>query len=108
YDLNIVARKRTDGGKGSTLTIMPRPDRKSPLVGTFEPFDLDREPLKLTAPEILEFRSGVSIRDIFAARKDNSQDTAPAFPPLPNPATEVARHDATGAVKDMVSDYLDM
>lgn len=38
-------------------------------------FDLDRALIKLTVEEIIDFRRGVTLKDIFAARRDKEGDT---------------------------------
>lgn len=107
YNLTVIARKRSDGGKGSTLAVMASTHMNQPLEGEYVGYDLDNEPLKLSAEEIVEFRGGVSIRDLFAARSNN-RNTTHTKPESTPPVAEVAQTvaaESSQAVQDIVDNY---
>ena len=71
YDLTLVVRPR-DGTIGSNLSIVPQPHLKALLVlpEGEERFDLSKVTIKLQPDEIREFQRGVSLKDIFASRRE--------------------------------------
>ena len=68
YDINLVV-----SGSGRDVSYTPIPDTRSigPASGYEEKdlFDLDRASIKLTPEEMLDLQRGVTLKDIFAARK---------------------------------------
>lgn len=67
YDFTVVI---TGTGKEKNVMLMPVPTSNEPVeVPTEALFDLSKAVITLTAEEMLELQRGVSMKDIFAARK---------------------------------------
>lgn len=67
YDITFVV-----SGTGKNKVITPIAGQPSPLtveVNKEDLFDLDKVTIKLTATELVDLQRGVSLRDIFSARK---------------------------------------
>ena len=68
YDINIVV-----SGVGRDISYTPIPDtsKREPVEAKYadELFDLDKATIKLTPEEMLDLARGVTLKDIFAARK---------------------------------------
>lgn len=66
YDIQIVVSGR---GKDTKTTVIPQPHRNSPVPEGLELYDLDTLTIKLEPEEMLDVNRGVSLKDVFAARK---------------------------------------
>lgn len=72
YDIALIV---SGTGRDATYTPIPNPAGNEPVdLATLELFDVSNAVLDLSPEEMLELQAGVSVRDIFAARrsKENS------------------------------------
>ena len=62
-------------GKETVINLIPFPNKNDVVVvEDSKLFDLDNSAIKLTAEEMIEMQSGISLKDIFAARKVSNPD----------------------------------
>lgn len=73
YDITLAV-----SGTGKDKVITPIPGQVSPIsdVPEEELFDLEKVTIELDASEMLELQRGVSLRDIFAARRASEKSKA--------------------------------
>ncbi len=67
YDITLIV-----SGTGKSKVITPIPvvtGDKTPIPDGLVKYDLEDATIKLTGPEILELKRGISLRDIFSARR---------------------------------------
>jgi len=70
FDLNFIVKPREGNAIGSNLTILPMTHQNDVVeIPNEELFDLEDAVIKLSASEVVEVRKGVSLKDVFAARK---------------------------------------
>ncbi len=70
YDITLVP-----SGSGKKLTITPIPDKSAnDVVSVEEKFELTKAIMKLTREEMIDLQKGVSVKDIFTARKATKTD----------------------------------
>jgi hypothetical protein len=66
YDISLIT---SGSGKTTTVTPIAHPERNTPTPDGLELYDLTKVTICLDAGEILDLQRGISLRDIFAARK---------------------------------------
>ena len=66
YDITLVI---SGSGKEKTITPITGQTKPEPAVDESLLFDLDNVTIKLTAPEMVDLMRGVSLKDIFSARR---------------------------------------
>lgn len=71
YDLSLVVSGR---GKETKITVVPQPQNNEPVEGELELFEISKTLIELEPDEMLDVQRGVSLKDIFAARKADSDD----------------------------------
>lgn len=96
FDIMIVVTGR---GKDTTTTIVPMAANRDPVPEGLELFDLDSITIELEPEEMLDVQRGVSLKDIFAARRAEEDSE---FPPQETISDEVQR-DVEAAVEKLFS-----
>jgi hypothetical protein len=66
FDLDLTVNGK---GKDTRITVIPLPHKNKPVEGKFELFDLSSPVPELTPEEMLDVQRGVSLKDIYVARK---------------------------------------
>ena len=89
YDLVL---RVTGSGNKRIVTPIPMSGNTEPVDPTLEKYDLSKITIKLTPEEMLDLQRGVSLRDLFAARKANAEV---------DPAMGAIQADASDAVKKL-------
>lgn len=77
YDITLMV---AGTGKEKTITPIPGTPSAEPLLESgkdLDSYDLDKVVISLTPPEMLDLQRGVSLRDLFAARR--SSDSLDSF-----------------------------
>lgn len=88
YDISLVV---SGTGRDVNYTPIPNPANSAPVEQKYldEMFDLDKAIIRLTPEELLDLQRGISLKDIFAARR--SKETAVVETQVPEEvATQVA------------------
>lgn len=89
----------TGTGKSQSVTPIPLPDKNEPVnVPAEAKFDLKAVSLSLTADEIAELQKGVSVKDIFAARRAVT-GKEPAAPETPQAIAQEVKDIVNGILK---------
>lgn len=73
YDITLVV---SGSGKTTVVSVIPNPTLNSPVPEGLELYDLASVTLSLDPGEMLDVIRGVSVRDIFAARKASKMSDA--------------------------------
>ena len=89
YDLVL---RVTGSGNKRIVTPIPMSGSNEPVDPTLEKYELAKITIKLTPEEMLDLQRGVSLRDLFAARKANAEVS---------PAMEDMQASAADAVKKL-------
>jgi len=96
FDLVLVVNGR---GKDTKITVIPEAHKNKPVEGTYELFDLSNSTIELEPDEMLDVQRGVSLKDIFAARRAEKEAE---FPPK-EVVSEETLADVTDAVNKLFS-----
>lgn len=72
FDISLVV---TGTGKDKVITPIPMPVSDLKMKPEGEPFDLNKSIIHLDADEMLDLQRGISVKDIFTARKSNPDST---------------------------------
>lgn len=75
YDMVLMVTGA--GTRDAHITPVPRPDMNEPTPEGLELFDLERATIKFDASEMLDLQRGVSLKDIFSARKNKQDEFVP-------------------------------
>jgi len=70
FDLTFVVSGK---GKETKITIIPLPTSDAPVEGEYELYDVSKVIIALEADEMLDAQRGISLGDIFAARRATSE-----------------------------------
>jgi hypothetical protein len=84
-DGNVIGLKNYDviimttgaGTRDAKNTPVPRTEANQPVPESLELFDIDKAVIKLEPSEMLDLQRGISIKDIFAARKAKQEEFVP-------------------------------
>lgn len=71
YDLTFMVKPKLGNSIGSNLSIIPQTHLNEPLELEEELYDLEAVTINLLPNEIRELQRGVSLRDIFASRRNS-------------------------------------
>lgn len=116
YDLVMVVRPREGNTVGSNLSIIPQVHLNDEITLTEDLYDLKDIAIKLEPDEIRELQRGVSLRDIFAARRlsdDEVESEKDSEVPwsvdssTSESKTEAVREEASSKVKDYLKKFRD-
>jgi hypothetical protein len=90
YDITFVI-----SGASRNKVITPLPGQVSPMPEYKEAdlYDLDKVTLKLTETELVDLQSGVSLKDIFSARKASEKSSSIAESVLPKELMDSVQSD---------------
>lgn len=66
FDLVLVVNGR---GKDTKITVIPEPHKNAPVDVEYELFDVSKAIIEVEPDEMLDLQRGVSLKDIFAARR---------------------------------------
>jgi hypothetical protein len=75
YD--IVLMVTGAGTRDAKVTPVPRTEANEPIPEGLELFDLDKATIVVNAEEMLDIQRGISLKDIFAARKNKAETFEP-------------------------------
>ncbi len=76
YDIMLMV---SGSGRDTKITPVPRTDIKDSIPENLELFDIEKVTIVLEPDELLDLQRGVSLKDIFAARK---KEEAVSFDPI--------------------------
>jgi len=80
YDVVLMV---SGTGRDTKITPVPRTEANQPVELTQELYDLEKVTITLTPSEMLDVQRGISLKDIFAARKSAAE---PVIDPIANQA----------------------
>lgn len=76
YDVTVIV---SGAGRDVNYTPIPNQNANAPVeLGEQELFDLDKAVIVLTAEELLDLQRGITLKDIFAARRSKEEQTTVA------------------------------
>lgn len=106
YDFSVVV---TGQGKEMSVMLVALPNNSAPVDVPEEAlFDLDTAVISLSAEELIDLQKGVSLKDIFAARKAaNAEATKEASDEFLNKNSDEVSEELKQDVKNRVKNLLD-
>ncbi len=101
FDISLVVQKGSN--KYPDIGAVAQASRNDVLeVEESELFDLENAVITLEPEEIMNFQRGVSLKDIFAARRSAEQAKSVEAVASPSESSEAAVKDATNAVENLL------
>lgn len=90
YDLTFIVSGK---GKDKKITVIPGQISEKPVVDEKDLYDLESVTMKLTATEMVDLQRGVTLKDIFAARRATEKSASVAESILPKEVLDSVNSD---------------